>query len=85
MSEKPIGRIDYLHTDGRVRESVEYTSEYMLKKDIKEELYYGVPLVLVLYRNANGNVMSSDFLSSLDTMPKNIIIADLPQETEKKV
>ena len=37
VQSKPIGRIDYLHTDGRVRESIEYTSPYQFEKDIEEE------------------------------------------------
>lgn len=35
VQSQPIGRIDYLHTDGTVRESVEYTSLYQFEKDIK--------------------------------------------------
>ena len=38
VQSKPVGRIDYLHTDGTVRESVEYTSPYQLEKDIKEKI-----------------------------------------------
>ena len=34
VESKPIGRIDYLHTDGRVRESIEYTSPNQFEKDI---------------------------------------------------
>lgn len=32
VQSKPVGRIDYLHTDGTVRESVEYTSPYQLER-----------------------------------------------------
>ena len=39
VQSKPVGRIDYLHTDGTVRESVEYTSPYQLEKDIYCLLY----------------------------------------------
>ena len=44
VESKPVGRIDYLGTSGKVRESIEYTSEYKFVKDIKEENYYGVPM-----------------------------------------
>lgn len=74
----PVGRIDYLSSDGKVRESIEYTSEYQFVKDIKEELYYGVPLNLVFYRDENGNTISRDFLNSLDTMPAGSEIIDSP-------
>ena len=50
VQSKPVGRIDYLHTDGTVRESVEYTSPYQFEKDIKEENYYGVPFTVVFYQ-----------------------------------
>ena len=48
VESKPIGRIDYLGTDGKVGESIEYTSPYSFEKDIKEENYYGVPMGIVL-------------------------------------
>ncbi len=44
-----IGRINYLHPDGRVRESVEYTSEYQFEKYIKEEHSVGVSISVTLY------------------------------------
>ena len=37
----------YLGTDGKVGESIEYTSPYSFEKDIKEENYYGVPMSIV--------------------------------------
>lgn len=74
----PVGRIDYLSSDGKVKESIEYTSEYQFVKDIKDELYYGVPINLVFYRDGNGNTISRDFLDSLDTMPAGSEIIDSP-------
>lgn len=63
----PVGRIDYLHTDGTVRESVEYTSEYSFVKDIKDENYYGIPMSVVLYADEDGKTISTDFVNSLGT------------------
>ncbi len=34
IESKPIGRIDYLGTDGKVGESIEYTSLYSFEKDM---------------------------------------------------
>lgn len=66
VQSKPIGRIDYLHTDGRVRESIEYTSPYQLEKDIKEENYYGVPMKLD-HQPQGVEIIDSPYLkSSLD-------------------
>lgn len=66
VESKPIGRIDYLHTDGRVRESIEYTSPYQFEKDIKEENQYGVPMQVVLYADENGAVIPHDYIYQLD-------------------
>ena len=66
VESKPIGRIDYLHTDGRVRESIEYTSPYQFEKDIKEENHYGVPMQVVLYADENGGTVPHNFIYELD-------------------
>ena len=78
VQSKPIGRIDYLHTDGRVRESIEYTSPYQLEKDIKEENYYGVPMKIVLYKDRDGTTIQQDFISQLDPPPQGVEIIDSP-------
>lgn len=77
VQSKPIGRIDYLHTDGRVRESIEYTSPYQFEKDIKEENYYGVPMKIVLYKDRNGTTIPQDFISRLDPL-QGVEIIDSP-------
>ncbi len=66
VESKPIGRIEYLHTDGRVRERIEYTSPYQFEKDIKEENHYGVPMQVVLYADENGAVIPHDYIYQLD-------------------
>ena len=78
VQSQPIGRIEYLHTDGSVRESIEYTSPYQLEKDVKEENFYGVPFNLVLYKDKDGNTIPQDFVSRLDPPPQGIEIIDLP-------
>ena len=70
VESKPVGRIDYLHTDGKVRESIEYTSEYQFVKDIKEENYYGTPMEVVLYQDKDGNTISTKFVEDLDPPPQ---------------
>ena len=78
VQSKPIGRIDYLHTDGRVRESIEYTSPYQFERDIKEENYYGVPMKIVLYKDRNGTTIPQDFISQLDPPLQGVEIIDSP-------
>ena len=75
---RPVGRIDYLHTDGRVREGIEYTSEYQFLKDIREENHYGVPMNIVLYRDKDGKTIPQDFLSELDPPVQGFRIEDFP-------
>ena len=78
VPSKPIGRIDYLHTDGRVRESIEYTSPYQFENDIKEENYYGVPMKIVLYKDKYGATIPQDLISQLDPPPQGVEIIDSP-------
>ena len=90
VQSQPIGRIDYLHTDGTVRESIEYTSLYQFEKDVKEENYYGVPMGIVLYKDKDGNVIPHEFISGLDPPPQYIELIDSPYlqshlETAKQV
>lgn len=75
----PVARLDFLDLGGKVMASEEYHSENDLVKALQEELYYGVPLVVVLYRNEKGNTISKNFLEGLDTMPKGIREEDAPK------
>lgn len=86
----PVGRIDYLHTDGRVRESIEYTSEYQFVKDIREENSYGVPMTVVFYQDKDGKTISQSFLSELDSPIQSVKVeqfntppVNMTQETEE--
>lgn len=83
IESKPIGRIDYLGTDGKVGESIEYTSPYQFEKDIKEENYYGVPMSIVLYKDKDGNTIPHGFIAQLDPPPKGFEIIDSPYLPEK--
>ena len=83
VESKPIGRIDYLGTDGKLGESIEYTSPYQFEKDIKEENYYGVPMSIVLYKDKDGNTIPHGFIAQLDPPPKGFEIIDSPYLTER--
>lgn len=78
IESKPIGRIDYLGTDGKVGESIEYTSPYSFEKDIKEENYYGAPMSIFLYKDKDGNTIPHSFITQLDPPPKGFEIIDSP-------
>ena len=49
-SESYIARLDYLAFNGKVCSSVEYSDEQRFLEDLKESLYHGEPLCVVLYR-----------------------------------
>ena len=78
VDSKPIGRIDYLGAGGKVRESIEYTSEHKFIKDIKEENYYGVPMEIYVYADKDGKTISTDFRSSLDPLPQGFKVIPSP-------
>ncbi len=58
----PVGRIDYLRSNGLVGESVEYTDLQKFEADLKKETYYGAPLSVVLYRDRNGKLPEHKFI-----------------------
>lgn len=82
VESKPIGRIEYLGLNGKVGESIEYTSPYSFEKDIKEEIYYGVPMNIVLYKDRNGNTIPHSFISELDPPPNGFESIDSPYLTD---
>lgn len=83
VESQPVGRIDYLGSNGAVGESIEYTSEYQFLKDIKEENFYGSPMSVVLYRNRSGETISQDFLSQLDPPPQGFQVEDFVPNPER--
>ena len=50
MKTRPVGRIDFLDTKGQTGESCYYYSEEDFLKTVKEENYYGVPMVVNVFR-----------------------------------
>lgn len=67
------GRIDWLGSTGAVRESIEYCDEKDFVETIKEENYYGVPMIVVLYTDENGKPFLTSHKSleeSFDPLPQ---------------
>ena len=64
-----LGRIEYLSSEGKVFETVEYSDEAKFLADIKEDNYYGVPSRIKLYANAEGKTISRQFIFELDPQP----------------
>ena len=85
LDELPVARIDYLSSGGQVFCSLDFAAESAFLKTLKEELHYGVPLVVVLYRDRNGKTISQKFLEDLDTLPKGLKEEEHPLLRSKKV
>lgn len=75
-AQQPVGRIDFLGTDGNVGDSVEYDDAEQFVAAIKEENHDGVPVRIVLYRDSGGRTISQDFLSELDPPPQGFQVMD---------
>lgn len=75
----PVGRIDFLGTNGSVGESVEYTDTENFVTAIREENHVGVPMRIVLYRDGEGQTIPQDFLAELDPPPQGFEVLDMAQ------
>ena len=75
----PVGRIDFLGTNGSVGESVEYTDAEEFVAAIKEENHVGAPMRIVLYRDGQGQTIPQDFLAELDPPPQGFQVIDMAQ------
>lgn len=62
----PIGRIEYLHTDGRVREQIEYTDVAQMEKDLREDNFAGVPMQVTMYVDRQGKTVPHRFVYEMD-------------------
>ena len=62
----PIGRIEYLHTDGRVREQIEYTNIAEMEKDLREDNFAGVPMKVTMYVDRHGKTVPHRFVYEMD-------------------
>ena len=78
VQSQPVGRIEYLDSDGNIIHTDEYTSEYQFKKDIEEESSFGTRLHFYMYRDAEGKTIDQTFISKLDTPLNAYEIIDSP-------
>lgn len=65
----PVGRIEYLGSNGEVGESIEYIDEAEFIRDIMEENHYGTPMSIKVYRHEDGSTIAPDFAERLDPPP----------------
>lgn len=76
MKTRPVGRIDFLDTKGQTGESCYYYSEKDFLKTFKEENYYGVPMVVNVFRGEDGQTIPLDFVQDFDPLPQGFKILD---------
>ena len=62
----PIGRIEYLHTDGRVREQIEYTDIAEMEADLRADNFDGVPMKVTMYADRQGKTVPHGFVYEMD-------------------
>ena len=75
--KRPIARIDYLHTDGSIGESCYFYTESEFLARVKEDNYYGTPMVVNVFRDENGETIQLDFVEDFDPPPQGFNIIDL--------
>lgn len=78
VDSRPVGRIDFLGSDGKVGDTIEYIDEAKFIRDIKEENHYGSPMTITVYREADGSTIPTDFVQNLDPSPQGFEIVDSP-------
>ena len=61
-----VGRLDFLGSSGAVAESVEYSSPEDFLSAIREEAHAGAPFTVVLYEDADGKTIPTDFTKDLE-------------------
>ena len=74
IDHKPltVASIEYLGFNGKVRETQQFCDEADFRKTVKEELYCGVPLCMVVYEfgaDENKCHISMGWVEDLDTLP----------------
>lgn len=82
-NKTPVGRIDFLSLNGTVEESVYYYSEKEFVKSVNEENYYGVPMIVNVFRDENGQTIPLDFVNDFDPLPQGFKIINYKKEGNK--
>ena len=73
-----VGRIEYLSNKGEPVVCSEYHDEKLMVDEIKECLNYGIPINIVLYRDADGKTMSKAWVEEIDCLPAGFEEIDNP-------
>ncbi len=74
----PVGRIEYLGSNGEVGECIEYIDEAEFIRDIMEENHYGTPMSIKVYRHEDGSTIARTLRNDSDPPPQGFEIIDAP-------
>lgn len=66
----PIGKIEYLSSQGKVQETMEFESFQKLVDTVKDDLYYGVPISIALYQYGDKPNYPMKWAEELDCLPE---------------
>lgn len=73
---RPVGRIDYLDTKGKVGERLYCFNEEDFLRTVREDNYHGVPMVVNVYSDKDGKTISLDFVLDFDPPVQGFHILD---------
>ena len=79
-TKMPLARINYFGPGGTVVETEYFYEEEQFLKTLRERNYYGVPMSVDLFRDADGNRISADFIRDLDPPILGVYIKDWEEE-----
>lgn len=78
IASVPVGRIEFLGSNGEVGDTMEYIDEAEFIRDIMEENHYGTPMSIKVYRHEDGSTIALDFVETLDPPPQGFEIINAP-------
>lgn len=80
IASRPVGRIDYPDSSGKIEYTSEYTDEHQFVRDAEDDSRNGLAMNIVVYRDKEGRAIPTDFVERLASPPRSFTIADYEQE-----
>lgn len=82
-----VGRVEYLTPKGSVYGSCDYDDAEKFQQDVLDDLHFGTPFVLVLYKDFHGKILMPDTGWVFDEgfPPERVLYEQFPRESCYKV
>ena len=85
QQQRPIARIDYLSSSGMIGDHCYHYNYDEFLKCVREDNYYGTPMVITVIRDEHGKTIPLDFMMELDPLPQGFRIEDYrPKQKNSK-